>query len=528
MASVYKRKRRQQIPENAEIVTFRRKPCVAWRDGRGRRQRAPLSEDGQAIVVEAKYYTIEYFDHEGQRRREGTRIADKDAARQLANKLEVEAEQRRRGLVDARQERLAVEGRRSLESHLTNFKAKMETADCSADHVSRTARFVRTIAEAAGFATIGDITADGVNTFASELRQRRSARTVQAYLTAIKGFTRWLTANNKLPADPLASVQKPNPKTDRRRERRMLLPDEWQWLRSVAMAEGAERFGMTAAERVLLYATAIQTGLRSGELRTLTRGRLFLETEPPYIICKAGSTKNAKDARQYIQADLAVELRQHVATKAPGALVFDMPHETNVAEILRVDLADARREWLRAARHNAEECARRQESDFLVPVNHEGETLDFHSLRHTCGAWLAMTGAHPKEVQAVMRHSSIILTMDTYGHLFPGAEAEAVARLPNMLAETPEARRATGTADARPATPPERVRAQNGAQLDGKSCTPVASRGETAEADDEQPACPNVLPIADLGECEQVLASGDDSRPGGSRTPDPGIMSPLL
>lgn len=27
-----------------------------------------------------------------------------------------------------------------------------------------------------------------------------------------------------------------------------------------------------------------------------------------------------------------------------------------------------------------------------------------------------MAGAHPKAVQAIMRHSTIVLTMDTYGH----------------------------------------------------------------------------------------------------------------
>ena len=41
------------------------------------------------------------------------------------------------------------------------------------------------------------------------------------------------------------------------------------------------------------------------------------------------------------------------------------------------------------------------------------------ALRHTCGAWAALGGAHPKAVQTLMRHSAITLTMDTYGHLFP-------------------------------------------------------------------------------------------------------------
>jgi hypothetical protein len=89
---------------------------------------------------------------------------------------------------------------------------------------------------------------------------------------------------------------------------------------------------------------------------------------------------------------------------------------------------------------------RREESDFLAVSNHEGEVLDFHSLRHTTGAWLAMAGAHPNAVKTVMRHSSITLTMDTYGHLFPGQEAETVGRFPSMLSQQlDEALRATGT-----------------------------------------------------------------------------------
>jgi integrase len=69
-----------------------------------------------------------------------------------------------------------------------------------------------------------------------------------------------------------------------------------------------------------------------------------------------------------------------------------------------------------------------------LDTNHSGEVFDFHGLRHTCGAWLALTGAHPKVVQTVMRHSTITLTMDTYGHLFPGQEAEAIGRLQGLLA----------------------------------------------------------------------------------------------
>ena len=57
-----------------------------------------------------------------------------------------------------------------------------------------------------------------------------------------------------------------------------------------------------------------------------------------------------------------------------------------------------------------------------------------------------MAGVHSKVVQTVMRHSTITLTMDTYGHLFPGQEADAVARLRDMMATNqPETMQAIGT-----------------------------------------------------------------------------------
>ncbi|MAV38813.1 MAG: hypothetical protein CMJ59_25525 [Planctomycetaceae bacterium] len=50
-----------------------------------------------------------------------------------------------------------------------------------------------------------------------------------------------------------------------------------------------------------------------------------------------------KGARQYIQPELATELKTHTATKAPQTPVFNMPHETSLARMLRGDLDQARR-----------------------------------------------------------------------------------------------------------------------------------------------------------------------------------------
>jgi integrase len=45
--------------------------------------------------------------------------------------------------------------------------------------------------------------------------------------------------------------------------------------------------------------------------------------------------------------------------------------------------------------------------------------LRIHDMRHTCAALLIAQGAHPKAIQVHLGHSSIQVTMDRYGHLFP-------------------------------------------------------------------------------------------------------------
>jgi hypothetical protein len=45
----------------------------------------------------------------------------------------------------------------------------------------------------------------------------------------------------------------------------------------------------------------------------------------------------------------------------------------------------------------------------------------FHDLRHTYAALMIAASAHPKYLQAQMGHSSIRVTLDLYGHLFPDA-----------------------------------------------------------------------------------------------------------
>jgi integrase len=53
----------------------------------------------------------------------------------------------------------------------------------------------------------------------------------------------------------------------------------------------------------------------------------------------------------------------------------------------------------------------------------------FHELRHTFGSLLIQDGASLAYVKDQMGHSSIQVTVDTYGHLIPGADIAWVDRL---------------------------------------------------------------------------------------------------
>lgn len=112
----------------------------------------------------------------------------------------------------------------------------------------------------------------------------------------------------------------------------MLAPEQWSDLEAATTA-GPVRYRMTGAE-LLLYRTAIETGLRSNELRSLTRTSVVLHESRPFIRAKAAATKNHKYAQQFIERSLAAQPKAHVAKKALTANLFDLPDPTDMAAMI--------------------------------------------------------------------------------------------------------------------------------------------------------------------------------------------------
>ncbi len=71
---------------------------------------------------------------------------------------------------------------------------------------------------------------------------------------------------------------------------------------------------------------------------------------------------------------------------------------------------------------------------FAPTAKHAGlEGVRFHDLRHFFASMLISQGESPKYVCDQMGHSSIQITFDTYGHLFPQAREEAAKKLQKAM-----------------------------------------------------------------------------------------------
>jgi integrase len=88
---------------------------------------------------------------------------------------------------------------------------------------------------------------------------------------------------------------------------------------------------------------------------------------------------------------------------------------------------------------------RRLDREFKALCDRAGlRRIRFHDLRHSAASILIAQGVHPKAIQELLRHSSIQLTMDTYGHLFEEMQRETADKMDAVLGKTDEGSTSTG------------------------------------------------------------------------------------
>ncbi len=407
MASVFKRKRKVKLANGKTIVKQSQKWYARLTDADGIKRTIPL-------------YT------------------DKTASMHKALALKTEFEQAKEGIID----RFKEHRKRPLTEHLEDFDKSLLAKGGTAKNAKQVKSRVKRVFDKCKFAFWNDIQASRVQHTISGLRKyvktveievingkkvrksklkdigEISAQTYNFYLKAVKQFCKWMMQDGRASESPVEHLQTINVRADRRHDRRSLELDEIRRLLEVTRA-APERFSMTGYQRAMLYRLAIETGLRRDELKSLKKSSFDFENCT--VTVEAAYSKNRRQSILPLRKDTAAELQSFVADKLPNVQVFKVPEKT--ADMLKKDLAVAK----------------------IPYVDDAGRYADFHSLRHSTGSLLAASGAHPKVVQSIMRHSDINMTMSRYTHIFRGQESEAVAGLPDLTLPSKEKQKAVAT-----------------------------------------------------------------------------------
>lgn len=214
--------------------------------------------------------------------------------------------------------------------------------------------------------------------------------TSNGYLIALKAFTSWLDEFDYLTFDPLRKLKLLNAEVDRRRERRSLAPELFEKF-VAGTAAGATFRGLSGDDRLVIYTVAAHTGCRIHELGAALPSSFHLDGDRPSIEVVAKINKSKKTIKQALRPDLAEMLRVYLAGRPADQPVWPGLWWKDGAEMVRLDLVAAG-----------------------IPFELHGKIFDFHALRGQFATMLAASDVHPRIAQALLRHSTIALTMKHY------------------------------------------------------------------------------------------------------------------
>jgi len=274
---------------------------------------------------------------------------------------------------------------------------------------------------------VHDILLSTIQSYVHELRGEVSNKTLHNIITLLKVM---LTSDRGSSAAKLGYIGH-NPalglELPRMETRAITVPTEAQVWKLIHTAEA-----QSGIAHELIFIAAF-TGLRRGEILALNFGDVEWEKKE-LLINKAISRAEATDQVH--------KWRWEIGAPKTRKSVRRVVLTDDVADYLRrLQQVAAKKEGLVFPRANGEFIDPDYFDDSIfAPVKKAADltSIRFHDLRHFFASLLISQGFSPKYVCDQMGHSSIQVTFDTYGHLFPKAREEASKRLQQAIQEGKE------------------------------------------------------------------------------------------
>ncbi|MCL2303894.1 MAG: tyrosine-type recombinase/integrase [Planctomycetaceae bacterium] len=390
---------------------------------------------GEKTKTVSKKWWGQYRNAYGQLKRVPLAIA-KVVAQKMLNDIVNRVEREKAGIIDPAIDEI----KRPIEEHIADFEKHQKAKNCTPGHVNESVRKVRRCVTHCRWSRLSQIKAVDVENFLLHLRENEgmSVGTSNHYLWAIKTFVHWLLATHRINLNPFIGVRTLNTKADRRHDRRALNATALAMLLDAAET-GPTLKGLTGPDRAMLYLLAAYTGLRKGEIGSLTVRSFRLDTQPCTVTVQAAYSKHRREDVLILHPSLVERLKAWLTKRKPKTgdeILFPISKRTcgiirSTSELLQSDLATARRYWIDEVGDPAER-QKREASDFLMYQNGEGKFADFHGLRHTFITNLGKAKVSPKVAQTLARHSDISLTMNVYTHIEEDEQIDAINALPSI------------------------------------------------------------------------------------------------
>jgi len=492
MGAVYRKTVTKALPAGAKIIVRKGQRFAEWLDSKEKRRLAPVTtgQDGtDRIVITARTYTAKFRDGSGIVREVATGCRDADAARSVLGDLERRAELVKSKVLSAAEDAVADHQDTPLAEHIAAFIAHQTAKGIAGSRIRDTGSRLRRVATECGFRCLADLRSHILEQWlAARSAEGMGAVTRNAYREAWTTFGNWCVRNRRLLSNPLTEVSRADARADRRRHRRALAEGELVRLLEVAQVRPLAEYGRLTVrkvrtdskrkrdtwnklpliledlasaverardrlaenpslvaelerlgwERALIYKTLALTGLRKGELASLTVGQLDLDAAPAFLVLDPADEKNRQGNTLPLRSGLADDLRQWLAAKAEA-----LQRAAGEAQTVRLDS-----QAVQAEKRNRGDVAGPQGQTcqeltavhglpvdtllFNVPAglrrildrdlklagfpkrDERGRTVDVHAMRTTFGTLLSKSGVAPRTAQAAMRHSTINLTMNVY------------------------------------------------------------------------------------------------------------------
>jgi len=426
---------------------------------KGRLVEYPLTKNGNAVRIEADCWSLEFRD-KSDIKRYMKAYTNKGASEDLKKGIkqyllcnaptedrdvmqkwiaELPARERNKliefGMIDA--ENCAASSK-SLDELVNEFESWMRTTKVprhgylrDLHYVQITCSNIRRIVKDCGFKWWSDIKLYKVEQYLGSMGL--SKRTFNSYLMAIKQFCKWMVDNDQTDKSPIRKLKRLT--LDDEPYRRVLTVEEFARFLDAA-TKAPYRYGMTGHERAVLYLLAAETGLRRGELQSLTVASFDFDDHA--IVVEKINTKNRKGARQYLRQERIEPLKEFFKGKLPQVKAFNITNYSRSCDMIKNDLKETE-----IIGYDGEVI-----QEAIHFETKEGR-FDFHSLRYVFSTAVGKTNATWPEHKFLMRHSTKEDLTAHYTKIPPERLCEIIEQLPKYQWPLPESMRlkATGTND---------------------------------------------------------------------------------